>query len=222
MAPRRPDETVRIRRERIAWAKAPAWARSSLERIAAVVADIRRDLAADAPHRWMPLVDIHPEGWVRGTSTVDGRSTLLERDGRHSFGVELPAQIVAYDGPLLRGLLIHEFSHCFESLERTMDHIAKAHTSGPIPKLALPPADDDASDDERHVDPADWFGPSVTSIPKRGDLRLYELSEPWLERWAEAGLPVIEAGQSGYRIDAHFTVDKAVARRAMELNRRRG
>lgn len=127
------------------------------------VSRIRKAIASDSLIANMPPVEVVPEIWY---SDLNSRSVLIDgavgvlraHDGFH-FGVRIPAHVALCDDEtFVRRVLVHEFLHCFQYLERTIEQ-KSAHSSDS--SIALQGARnpfDQHEDDSMLANPSDWFG----------------------------------------------------------------
>jgi hypothetical protein len=122
------------------------------------VADLRSKIAAEAKIKSMPPVQVICELWIAEDriTPISGQATILRDHSSNMFGVELPAPtIIIEDEILLRGILVHEFAHCFY----TTFQIVKRRKAGIINyREQFDPADG-SEDDKRLGNPNEWFGP---------------------------------------------------------------
>ena len=123
-----------------------------------LIATIRAEIGQTAKVASMPPIEIVPYIW-RGEKGgfIHGRMSLLTIGGVGYFGVRLPAQAAACpDYGAVRGLLVHEFSHCFFYATE----VVNASDFGVSPEAGhtdLRPLEA-RPDSELHINPSEWFG----------------------------------------------------------------
>lgn len=175
------------------WRRLPKWARKTLQDGVARVEEQHRAIAASAKVQWMPPVDCLSVAWLDPSfsASLDGRATWLRRNGHNVIGVELPAQTLAYRSDrLLRGVLVHEFSHCFRQLEIIVAHL----DSGATGMVDFPQTEDvlrdESFEDALHVVPGEWFGPDdVDTFIHWNDERIQDEYGDFIGRWLDADAP---------------------------------
>jgi len=124
---------------------------------------IRAQIAADAVVKVMPPVEILDEIWTSadGESLINGRTAPVIIDGQTRFGAQLPVSTpMLPDDELIRGILVHEFAHCFFNIVQFVNALDAGYSGS---ELQLGVGDSSTSMDRAHddallVDPAAWFG----------------------------------------------------------------
>jgi hypothetical protein len=155
---------------------------------------IRQDIQQKALVNDMPPVRVFDAAWTGpgGQGTIFGRSTALRIAGRWELGVELAAPTVVYpDDKALRGVLLHEFSHCFNRARRIIENLAAG--GGPIiEELSDGFFDDDEGDRQQLEPPEAWFGADDVAIFPYWHSRLLDESADKIQtEWIGNGLPSV-------------------------------
>ena len=123
----------------------------SLERLAA----IKGDIAVASLINRMPPIEVVPYLWKHGDHILDGRALPLSSKGSASYGVQLPAHVALCENvPLVRSILVHEFSHCFFDFQRIIEGLARGEREIKDDFDQF----DEAADDSRLARPDLWFG----------------------------------------------------------------
>lgn len=166
----------------------------------------------------MPPVDIVAAIWCSPDckNHINGRATLLNRDGEVICGVELDAMVaVSDDNGIVRAVLAHEFTHCFAILTRAVNHV----DSGAHGELSLESATDAFTDDRFEEDsltnPSHWLGPEDSRILHWGDPRLSNIERKALELGLHNYLPVVTPPMK-FEAD-RLSIPEAVIRRIRSL-----
>jgi hypothetical protein len=116
----------------------------------------------------MPPVTVLDHILATKEATVEGYVGLIAVGNLQFFGSILAAQaVLCTDDAMLRSILVHEFAHCFDRMQRFYAHL----DSGAKDALYLPGGTDEAQEDAALGNPADWFGDDdVQSFVRWGDL----------------------------------------------------
>lgn len=178
------DPGVLLSPHPLRWRKLPLAVRKSIVQNQARVAHIREEIALAAPVQWMPPIRIFSTAWATPEAAILGRCTVATIEGKNLPCVQLPASTIIFsDDQVLRGILVHEFSHAFNLLTRCIDHVDAGTPDSP---LVLSEVDDC----EMHVDLRDWFSDAdAAAFVSWNDPRCDELTERTGLEWIAAGLP---------------------------------
>lgn len=187
------DPGVRLKKHPLRWRKLPASVKQAILRGVGRVEAIRASIAATARVSTMPAIDVLDADLATPSGAVFGRMTVVRRERDQHLGVELGAPAVIFaDDMTLRGILLHEFAHCFNAMRR----VVLAHDHGVLDvEFPRPEGDtfnDDARDRATLEDPADWFAPEDVAIfPYSHASLLAKCAEAIRVQWRDRGLPLI-------------------------------
>jgi hypothetical protein len=187
-------EQVFLRKHPTRWLKLPIDVRMGLKKKRDEIVAIRAAIAERACVHTMPPVEIFDVAWMHDSAgVIHGRSGVVRFDGREMLGVQLPgASVLFADEAALRGILLHEFSHCFWHLQCALAHMAQGggrtlDLSSPVENLNNPEADR-----ERMVSPQDWFAPEDCAIfPYHNSKLLEQCTDEVALKWIAKGLPCL-------------------------------
>ena len=192
---RKRQSEVWLQRDPRLWPKLPVELRNALTRGTADVERIRHEIARTAKVSSMPFVRTFAEVWMTPgrDAGVQGRAGFVRIHGRDHVVVDLAAPaVVCGDDEVLRALLVHEFSHCFEFLVRVVEGLDSGLKGAELPKPANGIYGDSVHDRELLVDPADWFGDDdVQGFMHHNDPRLEVCTETMLKLELFVHLPVV-------------------------------
>jgi hypothetical protein len=179
------------------------------------IASVRAAIAHDALVKKMPPVEVVGEIWaaVDKDKIMDGCATVLHLKGSGVIGARLPAPTALAPEELLRRILVHEFAHCFERVERTVEalHRGERVVSDHFDVFSA------SEDADRLGNPADWFGEQdVRALALQGDAELEALTP-----LANQLVPYLPIVRPNFRYQARVEVPQAFVSRATELLRRR-
>lgn len=143
------------------WAELSPNLKKRLKRGRQDVSNICKLIVRSAKVSTLPPVEIVDQIWMGEDVQRDGRSSILTIDGKDFIGVQLPAPTaICRDFRLVRAILVHEFSHCFDLIVRALEHKDSGLTDSLDLSVAgkLSSAEEEEWDKEMLVDPGDWFG----------------------------------------------------------------
>jgi hypothetical protein len=184
------------------------------------VRQLRAEILAAAKVAELPPVFVLDHAWafpgtppkvIEEAAIVHGASTVVEIDGEYEYGVQLPAPVIMHTSQdLLRGMLLHEFSHCFFSMRK----IVKAYDRG---ETHIKEKVDDPSqlfnrewDSARLDPPALWFSDrDVDSFIYQHDAMLGPCSDLIRREWIARKLPTI-APSLRYSIQGTFSIPPSI------------
>jgi hypothetical protein len=190
------DQNVILRRDPQRWRKLPIAVQMDLVEARIRVSKIREQIAATSLVTSMPPVEIHDVAW---TSTdlqliVHGREKPIVLGGQTYYAALLsgPTAIHASDVEL-QGVLLHEFSHCFNSLRRVYRHVKSGTTEQFTCGKPLDDSDEAWNDWDRSLleRPEDWFSSENCSVfPYHHDPLTQACTNAVFQNWVVKGLPV--------------------------------
>jgi hypothetical protein len=159
---------VTLRKDPVRWAKIPWAMRKALLARTRDVERLRELIAKAAKVSWMPPVTVLDSILATDAATVEGYVDLIPVGSFNFFGTVLAAQaVLCTDDAMLRSILVHEFAHCFDRIQRLCDHL----DSGSNDPVYLPGGTDEAEEESALVDPAEWFGDhDAEAFVRWGDL----------------------------------------------------
>lgn len=215
-------QEVLLERDMRRWRTLPSNIRDALEAGTSSIARLRDSIAADARVREMPLVRVHdvivmnPER----TATAEGSAGFIREGGGDWPVVHIYASAAACSNDrVLRGVLVHEFAHCFHYLAEIVLRSDRGETDYTLTE-PLDVFRDEAYERETLVDPADWFGANDTAAFfhwHNGALKV--IHERMIELRLLEHLPV-ETSPRGFQ--AHkILIDECVIAHARLLARQR-
>ncbi|MGB7814274.1 MAG: hypothetical protein WBP56_24430, partial [Polyangia bacterium] len=164
-----PDhERVFLKQHPLRWRRLPIDIRIGLRKKRDEIVEIRAGIAQRAKVHVMPPVEIFDVAWVTPDliKCIYGASGIVAVAGQTHFGVQLAgASVLFADEAALRGMLLHEFSHCFWHLQQALLAHAEPQATGKLDLyLSEEKRFDSAADRERMVRPEDWFAPEDCAI----------------------------------------------------------
>jgi hypothetical protein len=118
MTPR--QEWVFLKQHPLRWKKLPIDIRMGLRQKRDEIVEVRAGIAERAKVHVMPPVEIFDSAWVAPdmSGCISGRAGVVVVDGSTHFGVQVAgASVLFADEAALRGILLHEFAHCFWHLQ---------------------------------------------------------------------------------------------------------
>lgn len=205
---------VAIRRKRERWQGLPSRIKHALTKGVARVSDIRLAILSCSTVRELPPVEIIDVGWVtpKRDAAIHGRSHPLAIGREFEYGASLAAPTVIYASDVeLRGVLLHEFAHCFHHIRTVWRALARGDTRvllGSDPSRLLDPEYDRAA-----LDPPDlWFcKQDVDIFPYQHSGMLTSCTNAIFTEWVAKGLPT-ETPHPHYKIPT-ISVPEAIAER---------
>jgi hypothetical protein len=217
------DSKERVFLERQHWQRLHPPIRRAVNKAIDRVRALRAEILSAARVAELPPVFVLDHAWafpgkppdvVGGAAIVHGASTIVEIDGEYEYGVQLPAPVIIHSSQdLLRGMLLHEFAHCFFS----MREILKAFDRG---ETHIKERLDDPSqlfnrewDSARLDPPALWFSErDVGAFLYQHDAMLGPCSDLIRSEWIARKLPTI-APSLRYSIRGTFTIPPSILER---------
>lgn len=189
---------VTLKKNSLRWSKLPAQMKVAIVAGVDRVGRIRSDIARTARVTSMPFVQVVDVAWVAPgmTGAVHGRATPLRFGASYTPAVELAAPTVVFTSDSeLRGVLLHEFSHCFnlakEALAAEAAGLKKLDREPPSGSLY--DAQGEEWDRQKLEPPGDWFSDDDAALfPYQHDALLDACTEAIAHRWIIPGLPAIE------------------------------
>jgi hypothetical protein len=193
------EDWVVLRQHPIRWIKLPVYVRLGLRKKVGEVLAIRASIAANAKVPIMPPVEITDVAWQSADQErcFHGAAGIIRvgRKRETQFGVRLPgASVLWADRTTLRGILLHEFSHCFWNIRQELAVSDVEEDDDQRVRLGCEsrePWDDDSESDRSTLeDPRDWFGPEDCAAflyGESGDLA--GCTELVASQWIAKGLP---------------------------------
>ena len=186
-------KAVELIGSRAEWRRLPTAMREGVRQCGVqTLESLWRSIGNDAPVS-MPPIWIEPYGWTDPDNVAVRYACATPRKVEDStlFGVEVPASsvLILDDIRTLRRVLVHEFSHCFWWLSRVYRAISDGKT-GIFDDLGI------RTDNEKHINPLDWFGRRDADeflwydTPEGGCEELAPFSYAFHEKWLKKGLPV--------------------------------
>lgn len=140
----------------------------------------------------MPPVEIFDIAWVSPDQSkcISGKSGVVVVDGFTHFGVQLAgASVLFADEAALRGMLLHEFAHCFWHLQVSLASMTRGEQSLDL-RATKAELFDSAVDRKKMANPEDWFAPVDCAIFPYHDSELLQGSvDLVLTKWLAKGLP---------------------------------
>jgi hypothetical protein len=177
------------------WRKLPASTQMDLIVARERVATIREQISSTSLVRSMPLVEIHDVAWVSedlvGITAAKSEPIKIGTITHFAALISGPAAIFASD-TALRGILLHEFSHCFNKLRRIHRHFKSSTEPFSSPRPAnTSEAEWDRWDREMLERPEDWFSPEDCAIfPYHHSSLTQDCVNTIFTEWVVKGLPV--------------------------------
>jgi hypothetical protein len=213
-------DQVFLRQHPLRWKKLSIDIRIGLRKKRDEIADIRAAIAERAKVPFMPPVEIFDVAWVPPdlSRCISGKAGVVVVDGRTHFGVQLAgAPVLFAEVDALRGLLLHEFAHCFWNLQ-----VSLASTERGERGLDLHATEEElfnsAVDRAKMVNPEDWFAPEDCAIFPYHDSELLQgCADQVLTKWVAKRLPY-ESPPSGFKVEK-LTYAEEVANHIRELGR---
>jgi hypothetical protein len=185
-------ERVFLKQHPLRWKKLPIDIRIGLRKKRDEIVEIRAGIAERAKVHIMPPVEIFDIAWVSPdlSGCISGRASVVVVDGSTHFGVQLAgASVLFADEAALRGMLLHEFTHCFWHLKVSLASMARGEVSL---DLRAPEAElfDGAADRQKMVNPEDWFAAEDCAIFPYHDSELLQgCVDQVATKWLAEGLP---------------------------------
>jgi len=182
---------VTLKKHPLRWRKLPLGIRRQIVEGRHRLEALRVAIEQEAKLGPMPPVEIIDIGWASSESAILGLSRPIKVGKLWVLGTVLPASTVVCtrSDDVLRGVLVHEFSHCFHK----MTQIVQALDDGKSSLDDTAAADacyDPAWDEEQHVVPEEWFGEEDASrFILQHDSSMDEATESVSQEWMKAGLP---------------------------------
>ena len=216
-------EQVFLKKNPMRWGKLPIAVRMNLRSKRDALVDIRAAIADRARVHVMPPVEIFDVAWqVPGsTGCVHGVANVVRVDGKSQFGVKLAGASVLYaDSCALRGLLLHEFSHCFWMLQESLTRPLKP--TGGMVDMRFPQTEqlDSEADRDKMVPPENWFAPEDCDIfPYQDSELLQGCADEVYTKWIARGLPCV-APPPGFQAE-ELAYSEEVAEHIRQLGRAR-
>jgi hypothetical protein len=195
---------VTLRRHPVRWAKLPSRIRIAIVDGVERVRRIRSEIASHALVPVMPPVEVVDVCWTdpEQTGCIHGQSAPVTINGDQMFGAVISAPVVVHaDDAALRGVLLHEFSHCFYFHRRVVEHVLSGRTDRL--KIGRERANflDDDRDREMLERPEDWFSKEDVEIFPFHDADLLErCTDRIATEWVGRGLPV-EVPNRSFHLD---------------------
>lgn len=194
-------EQVFLRQHPLRWKELPIEVRMGLRKKREEIVEIRAAIAERAKVHVMPPVEIFDVAWVLDdlSGCISGRASVVAFDGRSQFGVQLAgASVMFADEPALRGLLLHEFAHCFWQSQAMLASMARGGQSLSL-RATKAELFDSAADQKKMVNPGDWFAAEDCAIFPYHDSELLQgAADLVLTKWLGKGLPY-EVPSTGFR-----------------------
>lgn len=181
---------------------------------------VRSEILSRAKVSELPPVVVLDHAWafpgtppdiVSKAGIVHGASSVFEVDGDFEFGVTLPAPVVMHSSDdLLRGVLLHEFAHCFFSMREVLASFDRGDFNL---KFAPPDASkffDREWDSARLDPPALWFSDEdVAAFIHQHDAMLGPCSDLIRREWIARKHPTV-IPQLRYSASGTFTIPESV------------
>ena len=156
---RRRVQEVLLERNTRGWALLPSYLRDALIAGTKTAERLRKSIADDAKVKEMPLVRVHDVIWMdpQQTSTVEGCAGFIRigADDWPCVHLSATAAVCASDD-VIRGILVHEFAHCFEWIRRAIASMDSGETGFSATTMNV--FTDEAYERQMLVDPSEWFG----------------------------------------------------------------
>jgi hypothetical protein len=174
------------------WRQLPATVRIAANQGCERIRVMRDEMIRASPVGWMPPVRIYPIGWATEDGPAFGTSRPIRLRGLWYSSALLPVSTVycVREDKVLRGILVHEFSHCFYEMFAFIKAIMAGETSYIV---GIPPEKmgDPEYDATRMVKPEEWFGKDDAQVLIQHDDPAFDPpSEFFLSHWVDAGLPL--------------------------------
>jgi hypothetical protein len=168
------------------WRSIPPDIQRRIEEGESRIRGLRDEIANAARVRLMPRITIDPAVWVPPPGgVIHAASGVWRSKVGHEIAVIVAAGIaISSDSSLVRGILLHEFAHCFMLATKIIDHLDLGTP------LGLSGASLDAARENRLLaEPADWFGSADSELLHWEDSRLNGLSGELVALAETAQLP---------------------------------
>jgi hypothetical protein len=217
------DSKERVFLERQHWQRLHPPIRRAVNNAVDRVRELRAEILSTAKVAELPAVFVLDHAWafpgkppdiVGGAAIVHGASTVVEIGGQYEFGVKLPAPVIMHSSQdLLRGMLLHEFAHCFFSMREILTAVDRGETH-------ITESLDDPSqlfnrdwDSARLDPPALWFSErDAGSFLYQHDAMLGPYSDLIRREWIARKLPTV-APSLRYSIRGTFTIHVSILER---------
>jgi hypothetical protein len=210
----------RVLLERVHWQRLHPPIRRAVYRAVERVRSVRTAILRDAKVAELPPVVVVDHAWalpgppeniVGGAGIVHGASSVVEINEEFEFGVKLPAPVVMHSSDLmLRGLLLHEFAHCFFSAREALASFDRG-----IFELKFIPPDPsklfDRDWDAARLDPPSlWFSDEdVSNFIYQHDAMLGPCSNLVRTEWIAKKRPTI-VPELRYSIRGTFSIPSSI------------
>jgi hypothetical protein len=202
------------------WKKLPIDIRIGIRKKRDEIVEIRAGIAQRAKVHVMPPVDIFDVAWVPPdlSRCISGKSGVVVVDGLTQFGVQLAgASVLFAEVDALRGLLLHEFAHCFWNLQVSLASTERGER-GPDLHATEEELFNSAVDRAKMVNPEDWFAPEDCAIFPYHDSELLQgCADQVLTKWVAKRLPY-ESPPTGFKVEKLVCTEE-VANHIRELGR---
>lgn len=172
------------------WNTIPPELQARIEGGAERIGRLRGAIGTSAKVREMPSVSIDCAAWVFGDDILVHSAANLwpTTRGGAAIGVAAAAGIaICTDEPIVRAVLVHEFSHCFMIATRIIEHLDSGR-AGPLDLRGDPM--DRSREDAMLASGSDWFGDEDAELLRWEDRRLREaISKEVVEHVNSGRLP---------------------------------
>ena len=213
-------EQVFLKKHPTRWLKLPIGVRMGLRKKRDEIVAIRSAIAERARVHSMPPVEIFDVAWVPPdlSRCISGKAGVVVVDGLTHLGVQLAgAPVLFAEEAALRGLLLHEFAHCFWHLQVSLASMERGERG-----LDLHATEeelfDSAVDRAKMVNPEDWFAPEDCAIFPYHDSELLQgCADQVLTKWVAKHLPY-ESPSTGFKVEK-LAYAEEVANHIRELGR---